>query len=309
MKYCMILSVLLLTFSVSAEKKLPEIAQKYIDAYKEIAISEMHRTGIPASIKLAQGLLESNWGRSDLATDANNHFGIKCGNSWLGESFYKKDDDYHNGKLISSCFRKYINATQSYIDHSDFLSKPRYQNLYEHPTTDYKSWAKGLKRAGYASDPKYPKKLIEIIEKYDLHHFDLEVEGFKNVYANTDSEGHKSNSSQGQNQYDPEERYTNQAMQTIEITASSTELSKKTKEALEIHIVGKEEMMEDIAKRYDIALFKLYARNRMPKGSQPLAGEIIHLKDKIRLKDRPKFIRFPKRTEDGSEFLFAVDQP
>lgn len=154
-----------------------ELASTYISNFKDIAVEEMHRTGIPASIKLAQGLLESNWGRSDLATTANNHFGIKCGGAWNGETFYKKDDDKdEKGKLIKSCFRSFSNPTESYLAHSDFLTDPkkqyRYGFLFEFNSTDYISWAKGLKKSGYATDPNYPKKLISIIEKYDLSRFD-----------------------------------------------------------------------------------------------------------------------------------------
>lgn len=156
------------------------ISSSYIATYKDIAISEMHRTGIPASIKLAQGLLESDWGRSDLATRANNHFGIKCGGKWKGDTYYKEDDDKdRNGRLIESCFRSFDNAFQSYVAHSEFLTDPkkkdRYGMLFLLDKSDYKSWAKGLRKAGYATDPNYPKKLIEIIEKYQLHAFDYAV--------------------------------------------------------------------------------------------------------------------------------------
>ncbi|MEM9548117.1 MAG: glucosaminidase domain-containing protein [Bacteroidota bacterium] len=155
-----------------------ELATTYIHNYKDIAIEEMHRTGIPASIKLAQGLLESDWGRSDLAKSANNHFGIKCGGAWNGDTFYKKDDDKdEKGRLIESCFRSFSSPFESYMAHSDFLTDPkkeyRYGFLFEYESTDYISWAKGLKKSGYASDPKYPKKLIQIIEKYDLSRFDI----------------------------------------------------------------------------------------------------------------------------------------
>lgn len=154
-----------------------ELASNYINNYKDIAVEEMHRTGIPASIKLAQGLLESDWGRSDLATTANNHFGIKCGGRWDGKTFYKKDDDKDDrGRLIESCFRSFSSPMESYMAHSDFLTDPkkeyRYGFLFEYESTDYISWAKGLKKSGYATDPNYPKKLITIIEKYNLSRFD-----------------------------------------------------------------------------------------------------------------------------------------
>jgi len=165
-----------------------ELASTYIGNYKEIAIEEMHRTGIPASIKLAQGLLESNWGRSDLATSANNHFGIKCGGAWDGDTFYKEDDDKdEKGKLIESCFRSFSSPLESYMAHSDFLTDPRkeyrYGFLFEYGSTDYIAWAKGLKKSGYASDPNYPKKLISIIEKYGLSKFDQPIQQNQNTFA------------------------------------------------------------------------------------------------------------------------------
>ena len=156
-----------------------ELADRYIDNHSEIAMSEMIRTGVPASIKLAQGMLESDWGRSDLATEANNHFGIKCGGKWTGRTFYKSDDDTDkNGKIIESCFRSFDSTYDSFIAHSDFLADPkksyRYGFLFELESTDYKKWAQGLRKAGYATDPNYPKKLIQIIEKYELYKFDDE---------------------------------------------------------------------------------------------------------------------------------------
>lgn len=152
-----------------------DLADAYIKTYKQIALSEMERTGIPASIKLAQGLLESDWGRSNLAIEANNHFGIKCGGSWNGSEFFKIDDDRDDkGRIVESCFREYRHSEESFIAHSEFLlnQKDRYGFLFEYESTDYKSWAKGLKKAGYATDPSYPNKLITIIEKYELYQYD-----------------------------------------------------------------------------------------------------------------------------------------
>jgi len=146
----------------------------YIEKYQKIAIREMHRSGIPASITLAQGILESSWGNGSLALKANNHFGIKCKSHWTGPSFYIEDDDFKNGKLIKSCFRAYDNAEASYIDHTDFLiENPRYQKLFSYDRTDYKKWAHGLKKCGYATDKKYAYKLINNIQKYNLSRFDL----------------------------------------------------------------------------------------------------------------------------------------
>jgi len=153
-------------------------SESYIDKYKDLAISEMHRTGIPASIKLAQGLLESGAGTSELSINANNHFGIKCGGSWTGETYKIEDDEFRNGKKIKSCFRVFNSAHGSYIAHSQFLlDNRRYAFLFSYSNTDYYCWAKGLRKAGYATDKKYPKKLIDIINKYQLYLFDDVKEG------------------------------------------------------------------------------------------------------------------------------------
>ena len=141
--------------------------QQYIDFFKAEAIHEMKLYGIPSSITLAQGILESGSGKGRLAKEANNHFGIKC-HDWLGERIYHDDD------RAQECFRKYDDPNESYRDHSLFLvNRKRYSNLFKLKITDYKSWAKGLKKAGYATDPKYPKKLISLIEKYKLYKYDI----------------------------------------------------------------------------------------------------------------------------------------
>ncbi|HIZ85904.1 MAG TPA: glucosaminidase domain-containing protein [Candidatus Coprenecus stercoravium] len=145
--------------------------EEYIEKYKETAIEAMRTHGIPASITLAQGCLESGDGNSDLAVKANNHFGIKCHNDWKGPTYYKKDDD--PGK---SCFRKYRNPAESFRDHSDFLRyRERYAFLFDLEITDYKGWCYGLKKAGYATDPQYAQRLIKIIEDYRLYRFDQEM--------------------------------------------------------------------------------------------------------------------------------------
>jgi len=141
--------------------------QQYIDTYKELAIKEMKRSGIPASITLAQGLLETECGNSILVKKSNNHFGIKCKSNWTGESVAHTDD------APNECFRKYATAEDSYKDHSDFLkNSSRYSNLFSLNPTDYKGWAYGLKSAGYATNPRYPVILITNIEKYNLQQYD-----------------------------------------------------------------------------------------------------------------------------------------
>jgi len=154
--------------------------EKYIKKYKKIAIQEMERAGVPASIKLAQGILESNAGQSTLARKANNHFGMKCGSQWQGDTYYLEDDDYdESGRLIKSCFRVYKKEKESYIAHSEFLRDPRkryrYGDLFKINPRDYKAWARGLKAAGYATSPTYAEKLIGIIESYELYQYDQEA--------------------------------------------------------------------------------------------------------------------------------------
>lgn len=142
----------------------------YIDRFKEVAKHNMKEHGVPASITLAQGVLESGAGKGRLCTIANNHFGIKCHTGWTGESVSHDDD------AAQECFRKYQDPSESYRDHSLFLtSRSRYNGLFKLDKGDYKSWARGLKAAGYATDPKYPDKLIGIIERYQLYEYDNEV--------------------------------------------------------------------------------------------------------------------------------------
>ncbi|RZA00150.1 MAG: LysM peptidoglycan-binding domain-containing protein [Sphingobacteriaceae bacterium] len=141
-------------------------ALQYIERFKTIAIKEMNQYGIPASITLAQGLLESGNGNGELAKVANNHFGIKCTGDWRGQGYYKDDDQ------TNDCFRVYKNPEDSFRDHSEFLQKKRYAALFELDKNDYEGWAYGLKAAGYATNPKYPQLLINAIKKYELDRFD-----------------------------------------------------------------------------------------------------------------------------------------
>lgn len=144
--------------------------EEYIDTFSEIAKAEMEAYGIPASITLAQGILESGFGKSELVLKTNNHFGIKCHNNWDGAFAYHDDD------AKGECFRKYNHPMYSFRDHSIFLSsRSRYASLFDLRRDNYKGWAKGLKAAGYATDPRYPQKLISFIERYDLNRFDREV--------------------------------------------------------------------------------------------------------------------------------------
>ena len=172
MKIIKTLILLLMTVSMYAAPSKSH-QETYIEKYAAVAVAEMYRSGVPASITLAQGLLESGYGRSELAQKSNNHFGIKCHNGWQGGKVYHDDD------AKGECFRKYDNPEESYRDHSDFLRyRDRYKFLFEYKITDYKSWAFGLKKAGYATDPNYPRKLINLIEEYNLHVYDTKPADF-----------------------------------------------------------------------------------------------------------------------------------
>ena len=179
MKHRLILlfAFLMALLAVAADRSAQE---NYIATYSGIAVREMQRTGVPASITLAQGMLESRYGLSSMATDGNNHFGIKCHRDWKGKKMYYDDDAPHE------CFRVYRSAEESFRDHSDFLRYwDRYKPLFELDPTDYKGWAKGLKKAGYATDPAYAAKLIKIIEEYGLNRFDTGSEGTAVVVPET----------------------------------------------------------------------------------------------------------------------------
>lgn len=307
---------------------------EYIDQYYSIAVSEMNRVGIPASIKLAQGILESNAGRSYLASEANNHFGIKCGNSWDGKKKYREDDDYdHRGNLKKSCFRHYDSAEESYIAHSQFLTDKnkayRYGFLFELNSDDYKAWAHGLKASGYATNPKYASLLINIIEVYELWKYDLPT------YENTHSpiavkqlkyeingaliieaiEGDTPNKIAMDHHVS-----LNQVLSfNKEITEPGQRLPasykvylqskrKKYHDKKKLHIVSHGERMFDISQNYGIQEQALRGRNRMENYSEPLPGEVIYLRGRrprrksLRVQS-PEQLQKARRNETEKETL------
>ena len=173
MKIKLLIISLFIGLSAYAQHNQKSPQEIYIEQVATLAVEEMYRSGVPASITLAQGLLESRYGLSELAVKGNNHFGIKCHNNWNGKKIYYDDD------AKGECFRKYPSPEQSYRDHSDFLRyRDRYKFLFDYKTTDYKSWANGLKKAGYATDPSYASKLIKIIEDYRLYEYDEKPASF-----------------------------------------------------------------------------------------------------------------------------------
>ena len=168
-----LLAAVLSAFAVPVSEKTPQV--RYVEKYASLAVDEMYRSGVPASITLAQGLLESRYGLSELATKGNNHFGIKCHNNWQGGKVYHDDDKK------GECFRKYDSPEESFRDHSDFLRyRDRYKFLFDLEVNDYRGWVHGLKKAGYATDPAYPAKLIKLIEDYKLYKYDVAPSDYGN---------------------------------------------------------------------------------------------------------------------------------
>ena len=173
-----------ISVTISAYAQPEQDVRVYIARYHQLAISEQQRTGVPAAIKLAQGIYESAAGNSDLASRSNNHFGIKCKSSWRGDTVLHDDD------LRQECFRKYPSVEKSYMDHSDFLKgSPRYANLFKLEQSDYVGWATGLKQAGYATNPAYVRKITDIIERYELQKYSLEaLKGTRVESSNTEKD-------------------------------------------------------------------------------------------------------------------------
>lgn len=268
---------------------------EYIAAYKDIAVLEMHQSGVPASITLSQGILESSSGNSRLAREGNNHFGIKCKSDWTGKTIYVDDD------APNECFRAYNTVLESFKDHSDFLkSNWRYQELFKLSGTDYKGWAEGLRKAGYATNPKYHDILINLIDRYELHKFDYiqksdpppsQIITIKNndipaVYVKkgeTVGDIAKGNDL-------PEGRIYrwNDLPKGSEISEGDILYlkPKKRKGSEKFHTVEEGEDMYEISQMYGIKLKHLYKKNRMEDTVEPAVGEKIYMQNK-RDKDEP----------------------
>jgi LysM repeat protein len=208
-----------LTSTNHLSEEYSPLADKYIRAHEHLAVAEMERTAIPASITLAQGMLESGYGTSELAKHANNHFGIKCHKGWTGETYTRRSKENVDGSSIvrNSCFRAYSTTAESYADHSDFLaSRSNYSALFLANTTDYKVWAEGLVKGGYATDPKYAAKLISTIQAYRLDKYD--------TYTNTVL---AFNNTTAEQEYQEDIPALKRRIQTLESILSQTELYKE----------------------------------------------------------------------------------
>lgn len=295
--------LLMLSFACNAfsQVKWNSVYQAYVDRYKDIAIEQMMKYRIPASITLAQGLLESGAGRSTLAKDGNNHFGIKC-HSWTGKRMYKDDD------MKNDCFRVYSNVRESFEDHSVFLSKQRYSRLFALSLYDYKGWAKGLKDCGYATNPRYAESLIDIIEAYKLYEYDRSKD-YNRAMAN--SHGTTNNKQSGkyfardytveQNNknlfirakggetfavisdlFDISERklasYNERDRKTVLSKGDIVYFKKKRSKADKryknhLHVVRSGESLYDVAQLYGITLKSLYKKNRLSADYSPRVGD------------------------------------
>lgn len=309
---------------------------EYFEIYGALAVNEMHRSGVPASITLAQGALESADGNSRLARNANNHFGIKCHNDWNGRKTFQ-DDDARN-----ECFRKYPSVEESYRDHSEYLrSKQRYAFLFEFDPTDYKAWARGLKKAGYATSPTYADALIRIIEEYDLHTYDTKDGAARPGYRRSRHNDAKEAAiaatrpllERNRVKYivaQPGDTYESLARELgklereipryndadLDDTIRAGEVvyiqpkRNKAEPGKKVHTVKKGESLYSISQLYAIRLSSLSSMNQLPLNKQPAPGTGIFLRKGIKtampksLQEQPEDL---EDTEDEVEIRVELD--
>jgi hypothetical protein len=290
-----LLSTVIQAFSQQNKKYLI-----FIEKYKDLAIKEQYRHGIPAAVTMAQAILESDVGQSMLAVKGKNFFGIKCGGNWTGKTITKDDDN------IQDCFRKYDDITESYEDHSKFLLRPRYDFLFNYPLNDYQLWAKGLQKAGYATDKNYADKLIKLIEDYNLQDL-YNITNNKNEIRNND------NVNTDSFDYLMTQTYNNgikcyKLKQDATIEDVAVALGKKNvkilltyndmfedgvlKQGTYVYVQKKKgkawgsnqsynakigDSMHSISQRYGITLKALYKLNRLPYGTSAKEGMTLYL--------------------------------
>lgn len=301
MKHLYLLFFFAFIQSLQAQKKMTP--EEYISTYKEDAIKEMYLHKVPACITLAQGMLESGNGNSDLCKNANNHFGIKCHKEWGGETYIMDDDS------ANECFRKYNNVLESFSDHSLFLfSRSRYASLFELPINDYKGWCYGLKAAGYATDPKYPERLISLIEKYKLQELNIvENTPLQNLPLPNNlksdlsiREVYRFNrirfviAKNNDSFYKIASDFNLELEQILEYNdLSKTDklsygqkiyIEKKRRKALEpIHVVQKNETLKSISQLHGIRLSSLCKKNRLNPNDKIKVGDVLYLRQKKNL--------------------------
>ncbi len=240
---------------------------EYIELYKIDAIKDMKKMGVPASITLAQGILESDCGNSELAREAKNHFGIKCHKEWNGPTYIKDDD------TKDECFRKYENVLQSFDDHGRFLrERPRYAFLFEYDITDYKSWAHGLKKAGYATNPRYAELLIKIIEEHNLSQFDRGGDNIPIASADDKIEPGAPSPLAPSAASDKSGRGT---------TSKSRKYTPKTNQNEVPFVIAKKgDSWFSVASQHDIRLWQIYKYNDATELDDLREGDIVYLKPK-----------------------------
>ncbi|MBO5961741.1 MAG: glucosaminidase domain-containing protein [Alistipes sp.] len=255
--------------SVAAKER--QTREEYVEKYKAIAIAHMERYGIPASITMAQGILESDSGNSRLSTSSNNHFGIKCKKSWTGDRVYHDDD------AKGECFRAYPSVEASYQDHADFLDQsPRYDSLFAYPSDDYRSWARGLKAAGYATAPDYAERLVKIIESMKLYLLDKEngnkiYAAAKSATANTEA-WWESNIATSDEQINPN---------AFRVTVNSHKGYGVYRTNHTFYVVAKEgDTFESVGEVFDISAKMLRKFNDVAKDAKLSKGDIIYIERK-----------------------------
>lgn len=275
-----ILAVFALLIGVSVMAQRTELSrEEYIRKYYPLAISEMERSGIPASITLAQGCWESQNGNSTLAVDGNNHFGIKCKREWGGKRIYHDDDEAHE------CFRRYSCAEESYEDHSNFLmNSNRYSFLFQLDPKDYVGWANGLKQAGYATDPTYPQRLIKIIEDYKLYYYDEYGDNRQLASLQHDTSDKKSN---------PSNLKKLNAFHKVQL-----------RNGLRSIVVAPGDTYESLTRSLKLKSRDLASYNDFSKGRQPRVNEILYIESKYKKADR----RHKTYKAEGDDTMHYISQ-
>ena len=283
--YCLVLVCFMTALSAFGQEK--QTREQYIEKYKNLAIKEMNRAGVPASITMAQGILESSNGNSRLSRKGNNHFGIKCKSTWKGKTMRANDD------APNECFRAYDSPEESYRDHSDFLRNNwRYHELFDLDITNYKGWARGLRKAGYATNQSYHTMLINLVEKHELYKLDImsaeplitKPVVLQNevpiVYAEKDE---TIESIADENELTNRQIYKYNDLkdgQKIEEGDIVYLKPKRRRGSQKFHTVKSNESMYQISQQYGIKLKHLYRRNRLEMGAEPIEGSQLYMRGK-----------------------------